>query len=488
MRLSRHPPGSGWYPARVGGVDETGLRVAVTGAAGSLGRQVVARLCAAPEVAGVVALDRAPLPFSHAKLHAVRCDVRDPDLTHHLVDCDALVHLAFIVERGSRDAAETESINLGGTHNVCGGAAAAGVGQIVHASSVAAYGFHPDTDGVMLDEQAPIRGNPEFYYGRHKAELERWLDGFERAHPEIRVVRMRPSIFLGEASARSIGPLRHRLHFRFSGPQPRVQITHEEDVAEAFVLAVLQRARGAYNLACEEPLSLREMGAAMGKRCITIPRGVRRLYRLAWRLKLVDVDPIWLEIGSGHSLLASGEKARRELGWKLQHPTTGDVLRRLSGRPNVRASHAARAFFRPLVRMTRLFGALPAGREARAESRGMQGSVNLVLEGERPSQWHFALRDGRLGVHEGLAPDARATLSLRDGTFTDLLAGRLDPTTAQMTGRIRLRGDGEFAFLLGGLVEQFKRMREARGLRGWPRRRFARYVLREAEPAARSPA
>jgi putative sterol carrier protein len=248
---------------------------------------------------------------------------------------------------------------------------------------------------------------------------------------------------------------------------------------------VLARARGAYNLATEEPLSLREMGEAMGKRCVTLPRGLLRLYRLAWRWKWVDVDPIWFEVGAGHSLVASGEKARKELGWKPLHPTTGDVLRRIAGRPNARASHAARAFFRPMVRLTRLLGALPARREA----RGMQGSLNLVLAGERPSQWHFVLRDGRLGVHEGRAADARATLSLSDRTFTELLAGRLEPSTAQMTGRIRLRGDGEFGFLIGGLVEQFKRMRQAPGLRGWPGRRFARYVLREAEPAARrSPA
>src|SRR5262245_47465306 len=106
-------------------VGESGLRVAVTGAAGSLGRHVVAGLCAAPEVAAVVALDRAPLPLSHAKLRCLQIDVRDPDLAHHLLDCDSVVHLAFIVERGSRDAAETESINLGGTRNVCEAAAAA---------------------------------------------------------------------------------------------------------------------------------------------------------------------------------------------------------------------------------------------------------------------------------------------------------------------------------------------------------------------------
>jgi nucleoside-diphosphate-sugar epimerase len=461
-----------------------GWRVALTGASGSLGRRVVAALCADARVASVLALDRVPFPGAHAKLESRVCDVRDPDLARHFAGCDSVVHLAFIVERGSRDAAETEAINVGGTRNVCEAAARAGVGQIVYASSVAAYGFHADTDGVLLAEEAPLRGNDEFYYGRHKAANERWLDDFERRHPQVRVARLRPTIFLGEGSPRRAGALRGRLHVALAGPEPRVQITHEDDVAAAFVLAVAQRARGAFNVATEEPLTPREMGRAMGKRTLVLPRAVLSLHRLAWRLGRVDVDPIWFDVAGGRSLVVSGAKLRKELGWKPRFETSADVLRHLAGRPNAAASHAARAFFRPLVRLSRLLRGLPPRPEARAEARGMQGSVNLVLSGERPSEWHFSLREGRLHVGEGALADARATVSLRDRTFTDLLAGRLESSTAQMTGKIRLRGDGEMAFLVGALIEGFTGLRQARGWRGWPARRYAAWVLREADAAA----
>jgi len=63
-----------------------------------------------------------------------------------------------------------------------------------------------------------------------------------------------------------------------------------------------------------------------------------------------------------------------------------------------------------------------------------------------------------------------------------MLSGRLASSTAQMTGRVRLSGDGEMVFLLGVLVAQFQRARGAPGVRGWPARRFARYVLRGTEP------
>lgn len=451
----------------------------MTGASGSLGRRVVARLCARPQPCAVLALDRAPLDFQHAKLEFQTCDVRDPELPRYLAGCDALVHLAFIVERGSRDADETEAINVGGTRNVFEAAVAAGVGQVVYASSVAAYGFHDDTDGVPLSEDAPRRGNDDFYYARHKAAVERWLDDFEARHPELRIARLRPSIFIGEHSARPLGPLRSPVHFVLSGPDPKVQITHEEDVADAFVLALEKRAHGAFNVASEEPLTLREMGRAMGKPTLPLPAALLALHRAAWKAGLVDVDPIWLDVARGRSLFASAEKIRKELGWKPRYATTGDVLRQVCGRPNARASHAAKAYLGPLRRLTRLFGGLPARREMRAEARGMQGSINLVLTGERPSRWHFTLRDGRLGVHEGQADDARATITLRDQTFRDLLSGRLAPSTAMMTGRVRVRGDGEMSFLIGGLVGGFKNLREARGWRGWPARRFAARVLRE---------
>lgn len=151
------------------------------------------------------------------------------------------------------------------------------------------------------------------------------------------------------------------------------------------------------------------------------------------------------------------------------------------GKPktNPQASHAAKALLGALARRTRWRGSLPATPAQRAEARGLEGAVNLVLTGERPSEWHFRLRDGALGVYGGLAPDARATLRLDDATFQNLLAGRLDPMTAQLTGKIRLQGDGEMGFLLSALIEQFQEARTAPGWRGWPRRRFARYVLRD---------
>ena len=49
-----------------------------------------------------------------------------------------------------------------------------------------------------------------------------------------------------------------------------------------------------------------------------------------------------------------------------------------------------------------------------------------------------------------------------------------------MTGKIRFQGDGNFSFFLGALVQRFREMGTAKGLRGLPLRTFSRLVLSRA--------
>ena len=149
------------------------------------------------------------------------------------------------------------------------------------------------------------------------------------------------------------------------------------------------------------------------------------------------------------------------------------------------SARAVRALFRWPVRVTRWLGRLPPPRDrSAAPGPGMHGRVNLCVAGA--GDWHFALEGERVGVREGAAPDARATIRVSAQDLVAMLSGRLASSTAQMTGRVRLSGDGEMVFLLGVLVAQFQRARGAPGVRGWPARRFARYVLRGTEPGGAS--
>src|SRR6476661_6272703 len=102
-----------------------------------------------------------------------RGDILDRGSLAALFDgADVAVHLAFAIFGGRE---ETRRINLEGSRNVFEVAIEAGVKRLVYASSVAAYGFHPENP-QPLTEDVPPRGSASFYYSAQKAELEATLD------------------------------------------------------------------------------------------------------------------------------------------------------------------------------------------------------------------------------------------------------------------------------------------------------------------------
>src|SRR5918997_1583593 len=92
----------------------------------------------------------------------------------------------------SRDEATLHATNVVGSRRVFEAAAAAGARALVYASSIGAYS--PGPDDRPVDESWPTGGTPSSFYSRHKVATERALDALETAHPELRVVRLRPAL------------------------------------------------------------------------------------------------------------------------------------------------------------------------------------------------------------------------------------------------------------------------------------------------------
>src|SRR3979490_2968758 len=122
-----------------------GLKVAITGPTGEIGRTVVGALERAPEGAVILGMARRPCdPADRGwkKVSYQQGDVLDRGAVAELVDeADVVVHLAFMIMGGAK---ESRRVNLGGSRNVFEAAVAAGAKRIVYASSVAPYGFHRD--------------------------------------------------------------------------------------------------------------------------------------------------------------------------------------------------------------------------------------------------------------------------------------------------------------------------------------------------------
>jgi putative sterol carrier protein len=73
-----------------------------------------------------------------------------------------------------------------------------------------------------------------------------------------------------------------------------------------------------------------------------------------------------------------------------------------------------------------------------AKTAGMNNSY--VFDIQDVGQWTVRVEDGTVSVSEGTA-DVDCTISGSQETFEKLVAGEQNPTTAYMTGKIKIKGD-----------------------------------------------
>jgi len=305
------------------------MRVVVTGATGNVGTSLLTALSADESVDEIVGIARRRPGISFERTRWVCADVARDDLVQSFRGADVVVHLAWLIQP-SHDRDETRLVNVEGSRRVFEAAAAAGVPALVHASSVGAYS--PGPKDRRVDESWPTGGIPTSFYSRDKAQVESVLDSFELAHPDMRVVRLRPGlIFKGDAASgiRRLfaGPLlpTSLLRRRLIAIVPaldrlRFQGVHSLDIGEAYRLAVLRDVRGAFNVAAEPVLDPPELGRLLGARPVRVPeRALRLAVDVSWKLRLQPTPPGWLDLALGVPLM-NVTRAREELGWS---PTRG---------------------------------------------------------------------------------------------------------------------------------------------------------------------
>lgn len=292
--------------------------VLVTGAAGFIGRSLIAELARSGANSGVVALDMREVVAQErlADVNYVTGDIRDPALkeifqTHRP---QTVVHLASVVAVGGDPQRDWE-IDVLGTKNVLQCCVDAGVEHLIVTSSGAAYGYYADNP-VPLHEDDPLRGNADFPYARNKREVEEMLVEWHDLYPHLEQTVFRPCTVLGPTTNNQITAMFERpVVLGLSGTSTPFSLIADSDVVAALVQAVRHPKPGTYNLAGDGVLSLREIAALNRKIYVSIPPGpLKFLLWLLQSLRITKLGPGAVKFVQYRPVLAN-EKLKSEFGF-----------------------------------------------------------------------------------------------------------------------------------------------------------------------------
>jgi UDP-glucose 4-epimerase len=301
------------------------MRIVVVGASGNAGTSVLRSLSRDPAVDSILAIARRLPDLHEPKTEWAQADISRDPLARLFRGADVVIDLAWLIQPG-RDLATLRATNVDGNQRVFEAVAEAGVPALVSASSVGAYS--PGPKDRRVDESWPTGGIESSFYSRHKAEVERILDRYEREHPSIRVVRLRPALIFKRDAASGIRRL-------FAGPLlpsplvrrglipvvPRTQrlcfqAVHSYDVGEAYRLAALSDARGPFNIAAEPVIDSAVLADLLGARQVPVPASVLRAGAgLSFKLRIQPSEPGWVDMALAVPLM-DASRARDELGWE----------------------------------------------------------------------------------------------------------------------------------------------------------------------------
>jgi UDP-glucose 4-epimerase len=298
-----------------------GLRaVAVTGAAGFLGSNLIGSLEEDERIGRIVAIDTAPPPTTGKKSRFYELDLTQPTAEARVAEIlsaervDSIAHLAFLAEptHATAWAHELESV---GTMHVTVAARQARVQKLVLWSHTWLYGAHPSNPN-FLTEKHPLRAPKSEPFFADKIDAEEQARKLAQRSPGVVVTILRMAPILGPTVHNAFTRyLARRIVPTMMGFDPLVQFLHEVDAIAALHLALLRDVPGTFNIVGDGVLPLSTVIKVAGRIALPVPHPLARtLTALAWVAQLVEAPPTFLKY-LRFLCVADGARAHAALGF-----------------------------------------------------------------------------------------------------------------------------------------------------------------------------
>lgn len=227
--------------------------ILVTGAAGNLGRAVVARL---GDVKTFTRKDG---------------DIGDAEAIDRAVaGCDVVVHCAATM-RGAW--ADFQRGTIDGTRNVLAACKRHGVKQLVYISSLSVVDW-AGSDRATVDEHTPFEPRPEErgFYTQAKLAAERLVAGSDVPH-----VTLRPGQIFGGGIPVVNGAVARKAAGRYvvlGDGHLELPLVFVDDVADAIALAIDKRVAHGEVIHVVDPERVTQRDVLAGKRAVHVPRAL----------------------------------------------------------------------------------------------------------------------------------------------------------------------------------------------------------------------
>jgi len=265
------------------------MKILITGAAGCLGSRIVNALSTIAEGAQKVdfqnSIQEQPLeifatdirenPFvDTTNMSYQRFDLRSKEFYLWLKEIrpDKIVHLASILQISKQMTREmAHEIDVVATKKLLEQSIKLGVDKFIVTTSGAAYGYYPENRNVITEERA-TKGNSDYFYSAHKAEVEAIMAQYRESHPELKQVVFRPGAILGpDFHGPVVNLFQQKMIVGLMGYPGPFNFIWSEDIVAYIIEALTTDITGEYNIAGDGTLSMRDIAKRLDKPYLPLP-------------------------------------------------------------------------------------------------------------------------------------------------------------------------------------------------------------------------